>query len=307
MLPPILASLLHPFHFMALALSHLPSTILAALLTRDLSTLLSPSRLRAAWFGRFWAQVGPLVRANAETKVIPLLQGRVTYGVVPSSPSPSPTDTDTDTARGDTPQQSQSQSHPQDQQPHPHPPVSGTVLEIGPGSGMWTSLFTPRHLPAIRKVYGVEPNTGVHPLLQAQVAAAGLSETYEIVPVGIESLAGSGRVALESVDSIVTVMCLCSIPEPRRNMAQLYGYLKPGGRWYVYEHVKCFREQGWGMRLYQACLNIIWPQLIGGCEMCRDTGKWLREAAPWSDVDLHRMEGEAWYFTMPHIIGVLTK
>jgi hypothetical protein len=47
------------------------------------------------------------------------------------------------------------------------------------------------------------------------------------------------------------VMCLCSIPEPRRNMAQLYGYLKPGGRWYVYEHVKCFREQGWGMRLYQ--------------------------------------------------------
>ncbi|EAQ85727.1 hypothetical protein CHGG_06980 [Chaetomium globosum CBS 148.51] len=207
MLPPVLASLLHPFHFMAIALTHLPPTILSALLTGDFGTLLSPSRLRAAWFGRFWAVVGPLVRIHAEPNVIPLLQGRVTHGVVPP-----PTTTTTSS--------------------QPHPPVSGTVLEIGPGSGMWTSLFTPAHLPSIDKVYGIEPNTDIHPLLAAQVAAAGLDRDgkYEIVPVGIEALAESGRVARESVDCIVTVMCLCSIPEPRRNMAQLYGYLKPGGR-----------------------------------------------------------------------------
>jgi hypothetical protein len=41
--------------------------------------------------------------------------------------------------------------------------------------------------------------------------------------------------------------------------------------------------------------------------MGRDTGKWLREAGPWSDVDLCSLADEAWYFTMPHIIGVLTK
>ena len=74
------------------------------------------------------------------------------------------------------------------------------------------------------------------------------------MPLGIEDLAASGTVALQSVDCVVTVMCLCSIPEPRRNMAQLYGYLKPGGRWYVYEHVKCFRAQGRGMQLYQGPL-----------------------------------------------------
>ena len=74
------------------------------------------------------------------------------------------------------------------------------------------------------------------------------------MPLGIEDLAASGTVALQSVDCVVTVMCLCSIPEPRHNMAQLYGYLKPGGRWYVYEHVKCFRAQGWGMQLYQSSL-----------------------------------------------------
>ncbi|KAL2146202.1 hypothetical protein VTI28DRAFT_4781 [Corynascus sepedonium] len=299
-LPPALASLVDPFLFMGLAVSFLPPTILASLRARDWATLLSPSRLRSAWFGRFWAHVGPTVRQNAEKNVVPLLQGRVTNGVI-VLPSPE--------------EQQQQASRPP---PTPHPPVSGTVLEVGPGSGMWVSLYTPQYLPTtghenkIRKIYGVEPNTSVHPLLRAQVAAAGLDgdgsdTTYEVVPLGIEDLAVSGRVEPGTVDCVVTVMCLCSIPDPQRNIAQLYNFLRPGGRWYVYEHVRCFGWQGWGMRLYQAFLGIFWPQFIGGCEMCRDTGKWLKEAAPWSEVDLCQLDGEPWYFTMPHVIGVLTK
>ncbi|KAH6627173.1 hypothetical protein B0J18DRAFT_162192 [Chaetomium sp. MPI-SDFR-AT-0129] len=262
-LPEWALSLLHPWQFMLISLSFLPAT----LRSESLSTILfHPSRLRSAWFGRFWAFVAPNVRAHAEPHVVPLLQGRVS---------------------------------------------------------MWVSLFTPRFLnpgasqatPPITKIYGIEPNVGVHPLLRAQIAAAGLdtpnpannNSTYEILPVGIESLASSGRVTPESVDCIVTVLCLCSIPQPRENIAQLYGYLKPGGRWYVYEHVKCFREQGWGMRAYQAFLNLFWPQFIGGCEMCRDTNTYLKEAGPWSNVDVHRMDDELWCYTMPHIIGVLTK
>ncbi|KAK4237768.1 S-adenosyl-L-methionine-dependent methyltransferase [Achaetomium macrosporum] len=278
-LPLPLVAVLEPWQFMGLALSFLPSTILSCLLTLDLRTLLSWPRLRAAWFGRFWAVAGPTVRTNAEKNVIPLLQGHVSHGHISSS------DTN-DTKK---------------------PAVAGTVIEVGPGSGMWTSIFSPRYLPAVRKVYAVEPNAAVHGLLRQQIAAAGLEETYEVVPVGIENLAVSGRVPRESVDCIVTIMCLCSIPEPRYNIQQLYGYLKPGGRWYVYEHVKCFECQGRGIGLYQAFLNLFWPQFIGGCEMRRDTAKWLREAGPWSEVDLCQLEGEPWYFTMPHIIGILTK
>ncbi|KAL2192088.1 hypothetical protein L209DRAFT_740006 [Thermothelomyces heterothallicus CBS 203.75] len=202
MLPPALASLVDPFLFMGLALSFLPSTVLSALLARDFATLLSPSRLRSAWFGRFWAHVGPTVRQNAEKNVVPLLQGRVAGGAIvpgpPTTPAPS---SDSDAAAG----------------ARPHPAVSGTVLEVGPGSGMWVSLYSPQNLPAstgggggdgggIRKIYGVEPNPTVHSLLRRQVAAAGLDDgTYEIVPLGIEDLAASGRVPLGSVDCIVTL------------------------------------------------------------------------------------------------------
>ena len=56
-----------------------------------------------------------------------------------------------------------------------------------------------------------------------------------------------------------------------------------------------------------AFLNLLWPHVIGGCQMCRETGKWLREAGPWSQVDVHPLADEPWYYTMPHVIGVLTK
>ena len=47
--------------------------------------------------------------------------------------------------------------------------------------------------------------------------------------------------------------------------------------------------------------------MIGGCELQRETEKWLREAGPWSDIDLEHPDEEPWFSTLPHVIGVLTK
>jgi SAM-dependent methyltransferase len=106
----------------------------------------------------------------------------------------------------------------------------------------------------ITKVYGVEPNKDVHAELHRRVAAAGLDGTYEVVPVGIESLGDAsrwnGRIEKGSVDCIISILCLCSIPDPERNIRELYSYLKKGGRWYVYEHVRASPRYP-AMRLYQ--------------------------------------------------------
>ena len=42
----------------------------------------------------------------------------------------------------------------------------------------------------------------------------------------------------ESIDTIITVQCLCSIPTPELIIKDLFPLLKPGGQWLVYEHVK---------------------------------------------------------------------
>lgn len=157
--------------------------------------------------------------------------------------------------------------------------VAGVVLEVGPGSGLWVDVFSARHgrgdqagddaqsssaRGKITRVYGVEPNASHHAALRRAVEAAGLQDVYEIVPVGIEDLSSTsasasaavgarkkweGSIEPGSVDCVVTILCLCSIPDPEQHIRELYELLRPGGRWYVYEHVRC--RYSWYMRVYQ--------------------------------------------------------
>jgi SAM-dependent methyltransferase len=125
--------------------------------------------------------------------------------------------------------------------------AEGVVLDIGPGNGEWLSLFDKSK---ITKIYGIEPNTDHHEVLRERIKRAGLDGKYEIVPVGVEDL-GSDWVSKKSVDTVITVHCLCSVPEPKRMIRELYEYLKIGGRWIVYEHVVVYGHQGSFMRKYQ--------------------------------------------------------
>ncbi|KAK1572766.1 methyltransferase domain-containing protein [Colletotrichum navitas] len=283
--------LVGPWIFLSKSFYYLPPTILGLIRSADFATLLSPSRLQDVWFSAFWAWWGPRIRAGNSDRMVALLEGRVTGGSTVEDPV--------------------------------HPPVSGVVLEIGPGSGLWVSLFSKggkkseasqgavrrRIAEGVSKVYGVEPNTDVHPVLRERVLEAGLDGTYEIVPTGIESLsdptAWNGKIEKGSVDCIVSILCLCSIPEPEKNIPELYSYLKKGGRWYLYEHVKA--THSWPIRLYQRFVNLVWPRALNGCQLCRDTGKTLRSAGPWADIDVSQPPIEPWYQIVPHIFGTFTK
>ncbi|KAI1189153.1 S-adenosyl-L-methionine-dependent methyltransferase [Nemania serpens] len=288
--------LLDPWLFLSLSTSFVPATISHVLRTQALpaalrTLLLSPSRFRDAWFSRFWAYAGPGVREGAGARVIPLLDGRTSKGQVLDTPT------------------------------SPTAGIAGVVLEVGPGSGLWVDVFSDRHMQSsssargkITRVYGVEPNTSHHAALRRAVEVAGLQDVYEIVPVGIEDLSSSAggekkkwedSIEPGSVDCVVTILCLCSVPDPERHIRELYELLRPGGRWYVYEHVRC--RYSWYMRVYQRFINLVWPYVIGGCEMCRETEKSLREAGPWTNIDIGQPSVEPWYHCLPHILGVFTK
>lgn len=114
----------------------------------------------------------------------------------------------------------------------------GVCLDIGPGSGQWLYLFAKAKNPTVTKIYGVEPNAGLHAELRANAVKAGLGDVYEVIGCGAEELGTKGGLQRESIDTIITVQCLCSIPTPQKIIKELYPFLKPGGKWLVYEHVK---------------------------------------------------------------------
>lgn len=299
-----------PWLMLADAAYYLPATIAGLVRSGNWSTLFRWDSFQSAWFGRFWGYMGPQVRMGVEPIVIPLLKGRVSHG--------RKLDEDEDLSTAPL-------------------PVSGTVIEVGPGSGMWVSVFKEIGLATeeasadagsdgavrqrkgvasastavstsggITKIYGVEPNAGVHDALRQRVHDAGMGDVYEIVPVGIQDVAASSSaITANSVDCVVTILCLCSIPSPQQNIRALYDYLKPGGRMYVFEHV-CNRKH-WSIYLYQKWINVFWPIFVGGCELQRDTGRYIRDAGPWSNIDLSPLSKELWFQAVPHVVGVLTK
>jgi SAM-dependent methyltransferase len=228
----MVTSLLTPWQFMLISASYLPSTITRLYKTAGLSPFFSWDTFQSAWFGSFWSWAGPRIREGNGPRITALLEGRVTGAKI------------VDRVVGE--------------------PISGVVLDIGPGLGYWVDLYSRADVPiqnseegiknrgkgkAITKVYGVEPNTEVHTGLRQRVVAAGLDGVYEILPVGIENISKETAVEKGTVDAIVSLLCLCSIPEPEKNIKELHSYLKPGGRWYLYEHVKATGY--WHIQLYQ--------------------------------------------------------
>lgn len=113
----------------------------------------------------------------------------------------------------------------------------GVVLDIGPGNGQWVNLFSPARNPNITKIFGVEPNYEHHASLRRRIAEVGLEDVYEILAVGAEKLDTCG-IEKGSIDTICTIQCLCSVPGPETIIKELYPYLKSGGKWLVFEHVR---------------------------------------------------------------------
>lgn len=225
---------------MSISFRHIPATIRGLIRDQDYAALFSLTRFEEALFGTFWATIGPNVKLNAEKRVIPLLEGRIKGGVVHDEVVSIP--------------------------------IYGTVIEVGAGSGMYADVYARfrenadsahdteslRHRKTtgghITKMYGVEPNPISAKALEQRVKDLGMDDIYHVVPVGIESVddpsAWNGKIEPGSVDCIVSILCLCSIPEPEKNIKLLYKLLKPGGRWYAYEHVKVWRG-GPLLSLYQ--------------------------------------------------------
>ena len=228
----LLESLIEPWLMISLSVALIPYTTIHLILSGHFRTLFSPSDFSDALFARVWVIAGPIARSRAQKLVIPLLEGKISGGKVHDEIV--------------------------------SVPLHGTVLEVGAGTGEWADVLARIHVQGdtvpiihnglrnrkysaggVTKIYGVEPNAYSATLLKKRVEEVGLGDVYEVAPVGIESVtdasAWDGTIQRASVDCIVSIRCMCSIPAPEKNMKLLYELLKPGGSWYVFEHVKATR------------------------------------------------------------------
>ena len=148
------------------------------------------------------------------------------------------------------------------------------MLELGAGDGR-----SFEHYPG-----GVEHVLAVEPDAVARLAAEGRARTAGVAVDVVEGVAVPLPAADRSVDAVVIMGVLCSVPDPDASLAEFRRVLVAGGELLFWEHVRSrnpvFRA------LQRSCDRLFWTRSLGGCETTRDTGAAIRRAG----FDLVRLE-----------------
>jgi ubiquinone/menaquinone biosynthesis C-methylase UbiE len=145
------------------------------------------------------------------------------------------------------------------------PAASGTVLEVGIGSGLNLPFYT----GAVTRLYGIDPSGELLAMAKQKAAAA---------PFPVELLKGDAGCLpfpSASIDAVVVTWSLCSIANPHRALGEMHRVLKPAG-WLI------FVEHGLapdaGVRKWQNRLTPFWRPIAGGCHLNREMDDLVRGA-----------------------------
>lgn len=168
----------------------------------------------------------------------------------------------------------------------------------------------------------VEPNAHMHSRLRQTASKAGFQEengSFLLIPCGAENIdtilaalsawsTGPGRERIVSqtgtiqspegaktyngyiVNTLVSILTLCSIPEPQNTLRALVrNVLLPGGQFIFSEHVRSpLKDVAW----WQDVVAPIWRLCFDGCIIGRDSMKVIREAA--NEVTGNSDERQGW-------------
>jgi ubiquinone/menaquinone biosynthesis C-methylase UbiE len=139
----------------------------------------------------------------------------------------------------------------------------GRVVEIGAGTGLNVA-----HYPdGIAELVLTEPDAAMRRKLARRLRRHG--RVARIVDAPAE------RLPLEdaSVDTVVSTLVLCTVPDPERTLREIARVLRPDGQLLLIEHVRA------SSRLLAACQDFLfqpWRGFAGGCCCNRPTADLLR-------------------------------
>ncbi|KAF8312034.1 hypothetical protein DL93DRAFT_2082729 [Clavulina sp. PMI_390] len=153
----------------------------------------------------------------------------------------------------------------------------------------------------------------MHDVLRVAAAKEGYTESdgsLVLLPLGAEDLTNIGAQlkahGIESVDTIISFLSFCSVPNAKTAVpALVQRYLKSGGELLFYEHVRSRRED---VQWYQDAWVPVWRLFFGGCIMGQPTDDWIDSMDCWAVKDRKGMDNpEEEESLFPHSIGHYVK
>jgi ubiquinone/menaquinone biosynthesis C-methylase UbiE len=139
----------------------------------------------------------------------------------------------------------------------------GRVVEIGAGTGLNVALYPDE----IAELALTEPDASMRKKLTRSLQRNG--RAARIVDASAERL----PFADASVDTVVSTLVLCTVPDPERTLGEIARVLRPGGQLLFLEHVRA------NSRFLAACQDYLfrpWRSFAGGCYCNRPTAELMR-------------------------------
>ena len=172
--------------------------------------------------------------------------------------------------------------------------LGGMVIEVGAGNGLNFAHY-PRE---VTRVLAVEPESHLR-----SVAERNARDARVHVDV-VDGVAEQLPVADASFDAAVASLMLCSVADQDAVLRELFRVVKPAGQLRFLEHIAAATPR---LRRAQRWLDAtVWPTLMGGCHMSRDTAAAVSNTG-FHVVELERFsipEGRIVLPPSPHIIGM---
>jgi len=138
------------------------------------------------------------------------------------------------------------------------PRASGTVLEVGIGTGLNLPFYDPSR---VERVIGLDPSEDSWRL--AAERAAHLDFDLEFIGLPGEQI----PLADDSVDTVLMTYALCTIPDPVTALRGMARVLRPGGSLIFCEHGMA---PDTNVVKWQDRINPFWKKIAGGCNLNRN-------------------------------------
>jgi hypothetical protein len=162
----------------------------------------------------------------------------------------------------------------------------------------------------VSRYIALEPNTFMHQEIRKLCNAEGFTESdgsLLVLSCGAEDISSVLTELQEpnSVDTLISILTLCSVPEPEQTLSALVRYvLKPGGTLLFYEHVLSPRDDvAWWQRFWSP----VWGLAFDGCKLNRPTHLCIESMRGWSGGDWWVNEGEDEESLLLHCSGKFVK
>lgn len=166
----------------------------------------------------------------------------------------------------------------------------------------------------VSKYIALEPNVLMHPHIRGAAHKAGYNEsdgTLLILACGAEDTASISSSVHGPIDTLISVLTLCTIPSPEASLTSLVrDVMGPGGQVLFYEHVESPRKD---VAWWQKFWTPVWTVAFDGCRLDRPTHLWIGSIKDeegegiWAERRVWGKEGESEENLFWHQVGRFVK